>query len=279
MKKVKGDSIKIQVAIWEGGGKPVLCVHGLTANCRCWDTIASALAPGHKVIAMDLRGRGFSDAPPSGYSVEHHCWDILSLIDGLNLKKVVLMGHSLGAFISLAFAARYPERVAKVILVDGGGRLSEAQMTKVLAGIKPSVERLGQVFPTFEAYTSLLKQAPFLRSWNQFLDIYFQYEVEEVEGGIRSRVQPQHIQEELANLQRVDASEFYRKISCPVLILRATQGMVAEDDLLLPEDVAERMVREIPNAKRVDIEGTNHYTIVFHPNEKRDRAILEFLEA
>jgi len=54
--------------------------------------------------------------------------------------------------------------------------------------------------------------------------------------------------------------------------------MLAEDDLLLPDDVADRMVREIPNAKRVDVEGTNHYSILFQPNKSRDQAILEFLE-
>jgi pimeloyl-ACP methyl ester carboxylesterase len=227
---------------------------------------------------MDLRGRGFSDAPPSGYSVEHHCRDILSLIDDLNLRPVVLMGHSLGAFISLAFSAQYPERVDRLILVDGGGKLSAAQMAKVLAGIKPSVDRLGQVFPTFESYLSLLKQAPFLQPWSQSLETYFAYEVEEVEGGIRSRVQPMHIQEEIINLSKVDASQFYSRVTCPVLILRATQGMLAKDDLLLPEDVVERMVKEMPNAKRADIAGTNHYTIVFHPSEARNLAIVDFLE-
>jgi pimeloyl-ACP methyl ester carboxylesterase len=54
--------------------------------------------------------------------------------------------------------------------------------------------------------------------------------------------------------------------------------MLAEDDLLLPENVVEQMVREIPNAKRVDVEGANHYSILFQPNVKRDQAILDFLK-
>jgi pimeloyl-ACP methyl ester carboxylesterase len=53
--------------------------------------------------------------------------------------------------------------------------------------------------------------------------------------------------------------------------------MLAEDDLLLPEDVVDRMAREIPNARKVDIEGTNHYSILFQPNKQRDQTILEFL--
>ena len=58
MKKVKGDGISIQLAVWEGRGNQVLCIHGLTANCRCWDVIASSLTPENKILAVDLRGRG-----------------------------------------------------------------------------------------------------------------------------------------------------------------------------------------------------------------------------
>jgi pimeloyl-ACP methyl ester carboxylesterase len=54
--------------------------------------------------------------------------------------------------------------------------------------------------------------------------------------------------------------------------------MLSEDDLVLPADVAERMVREIPNAKKVDVEGSNHYSILFQPNPMRDKVLLGFLE-
>jgi len=277
MIKANGDGVKIQLAVWEGKGKPILCVHGLTANCRCWDLLASSLSPGHKVLAMDLRGRGLSGSPPSGYSVENHCKDILALMDDQGLERPVLMGHSLGAFISLVFAAKHPRRVDRLILVDGGGKLSEAQMTKVFAGIKPSLDRLGKVFPDFESYLALLKQAPFLQPWNSFFETYFRYEVEDVEGGVRSRVHPKHIEEEAGNLRKIDSSQFYNKVVAPTLMLRATKGMLAEDDLVLPEDVAERMVREIPSAKKVDVEGSNHYSILFQPNKMRDQALLGFL--
>ena len=277
MIKAKGDGVKIQLAVWEGKGKQILCVHGLTANCRCWDVLASALSPRHRVLAMDLRGRGLSDSPPSGYSVENHCRDIVTLMNDQGLERPVLMGHSLGAFISLVFAAKHPSRVNRLILVDGGGKLSEAQMTKVFAGIKPSLDRLGKVFTDFESYVALLKQAPFLQPWNSFFETYFRYEVEEVDGGVRSRVHPKHIEEEAANLQQVDSSQYYKQVMTPTLILRATKGMLAQDDLLLPEDVAERMVREMPSVKRVDVKGSNHYSIMFQPNTARDQALLEFL--
>jgi pimeloyl-ACP methyl ester carboxylesterase len=278
MIKAKGAGINIQLTVWEGNGKPVLCIHGLTANSRFWDCLASALSPRHKIIAMDLRGRGLSDKPRTGYSVDHHCKDVLALIDDLGLEKPVLMGHSLGAFICLVFTARNPKRVDRLILVDGGGKLTEAQMAKVFTGIKPSLDRLGQVFPSFEDYVSQMKQAPFLQPWNSFMETYFRYEVEKVKGGLRSRVHPKHIEEEARNLGKVDSRRFYKKVTSPTLILRATKGLLAKDDLVLPKNVAERMVREMQKAKCLDLEGTNHYSILFQPNKKRDRAILKFLE-
>jgi pimeloyl-ACP methyl ester carboxylesterase len=187
------------------------------------------------------------------------------------------MGHSLGAFISLVFAARHPERVDRLILVDGGGKLTKAQMAKVFKGIKPSLDRLGQIFPSLKAYLAQMKQAPYLQPWNSYMETYFHYEIENVQGGVRSRVHPKHIEEEARNLGKVDSREFYKKVKAPTLILRATKGMLAEDDLLLPEDVVDRMIHEIPNAKRLDVEGTNHYSILFQPNKKRDHAILKFL--
>jgi pimeloyl-ACP methyl ester carboxylesterase len=193
------------------------------------------------------------------------------------LERPVLMGHSLGAFISLVFAARYPHRVDRLILVDGGGKLSETQMAKVFAGIKPSLDRLGQVFPSLEAYLNQMKQASYLQPWNSYMETYFRYEVEEVEGGVRSRVHPKHIEEEAQNLKKVDSRQFYAKVTSPTLILRATKGMLAEDDLVLPEEVAERMAREIPNASKVDLKGTNHYSILFQPNKMRDQTTLKFL--
>jgi pimeloyl-ACP methyl ester carboxylesterase len=278
MIKGKGDGVSIQLAVWEGKGKKVLCVHGLTANCRCWDLIASSLSPQHKIMAMDLRGRGLSEKPPSGYSVAHHCKDILALMDDQGLERPVLMGHSLGAYISLVFAAEHPRRVDRLILIDGGGKLSEARLDKFYASIKPSLERLGKVFPDFESYLTPLKQAPFLKPWNSFFDIYFRHEVEEVKGGVRSRTRPEHIDEESENFGKLDASQFYSKVMAPTLILRSTRWLSAEDDLLLTQDVAERMVREIPNARNVDVEGADHYSIVFQPHKIRDQALLDFLK-
>jgi len=277
MKHVSGDGVRIQLAVKEGRGKPVLCVHGLTANCRCWDVVAAGLAPAHQVLALDLRGRGLSDKPAGGYSPQQHVRDIAFLIDDLGLETVGLMGHSLGAYISIIFAEQYPARVDKLILMDGGGQLDKAQWDKIDLAIKPSLDRLGKVFPSFEAYVENLKLAPVLQPWSQAIEDYFRYESETVEGGVRSRIHPEHIFEEIPQIHESIPAECYPSLKCPVLILRATDGIMTPDDLVLPEAAVERMLSEIPDARRVDLPGTNHYSILFQPNAQRDQAIRQFL--
>ncbi len=69
MFKSKGSHIDMQLAQWGSGEECLLCVHGMTANCRCWDRLAPTLSGRHRVLGVDLRGRGLSDKPASGYSL------------------------------------------------------------------------------------------------------------------------------------------------------------------------------------------------------------------
>ena len=278
MKKVKGDGIEINLAIWEGAGKPILCVHGITANCRCWDVMAAALTPEYRLIAMDLRGRGQSDKPSKGYSLAHHLRDIQSIFDDIGMDRAAVMGHSLGAFIALAFGAQYPDRVDSLILVDGGGDLSQQQFLKVFEAIKPSLERLGQVFSSTEDYLNKMRKSSYIHPWSDAIDTYYRYELEDVKGGVRANIDPAHIKEEAANIGKVRSASFYPRIQSKTLILRAPNGLISSEDLLLPEDIIERMIREIPDVRRFDVEGVNHYGIVFQPHPGRDHAIHEFLK-
>ena len=276
--KVKGDGVKIQVAVWKGNGKNIFCVHGISSNCRVWDNIAKNLIPEHTMYAMDLRGRGQSDKPEKGYSLKIHCKDIKNVIDNLNIKPVIFMGHSLGAYIGIVFGALYPEYVEKLILFDGGAKLSPLQTMKVFESIKLSLDRLGKVYSSFEEYISIMKKAPFLQPWQDYFDEYYKYEVEFLEDGkVKPRTPPYVIEEESKNLKKESADEYYEKIRCPVYILRATEGMLSDDDLLLPEKALKKMLKKIPNAKVFNIEGTNHYSIAFHPNSERDKILKKII--
>jgi pimeloyl-ACP methyl ester carboxylesterase len=278
IKTVRGDGVNINLAVWGEEGKPILCIHGITANCRCWDHLAAALAPPYHVMAMDLRGRGCSDRPATGYSLDHHVRDINGLMDDLNLDQAAIMGHSLGAFIGLAFAAQYPQRTERLILVDGGGDLSKEQMDKVFIGIKPALDRLEMIFPSEEIYLEKMRSAPYIQPWSSVIETYYRYEIEPTEGGVHTNIQPAHIEEEAAHIRKVACATFYPEVNCKVLILRAPKGLLSQEDILLPEDVIEKMIAEIPDARCFEVEGLNHYGIVFQPHEARDRALREFLE-
>lgn len=275
---LRGDGIDLHLALWEGQGAPVVCIHGLTANCRCWDTTARQLFPRFRIVAPDLRGRGRSGRPPSGYSVAHHVADLKRVMDHLGLAKAVIMGHSLGATITLAFAARHPERVSRAVLWDGGGRLSEAEFQRVMKGIQPALQRLGQVYPDTDAYLQARRQTPFLQPWSLALETYFRYEIETVSDGVRSNIQRAHILEEIQQLGELDAAALYPRIRCPILILRAVEGLLAPDDILLPEGAVAQMQRRMPQARRVDLQGANHYSVLFLPNAVRDFALRQFLQ-
>jgi len=271
--------VNLQAAIWEGDGRTVVCIHGLTANCICWQEIAEALTPTHRLIAYDLRGRGLSDKPDSGYSEAVHVDDLGCLMEDLRLQKPVLMGHSLGGYIALGMAAEKPESVSGLILVDAGGDLPQSQWDKIAAAIRPSLQRLGRRYASIDECINALSALPVFSPWSPALEAYFRYDLERVEGGYQSRIRPAHIQEEIAHKRQTGAAEFYDRIACPVLILRATDGLLEPDDILLPEDAVARMLQEISKSRCISLSGTHHYSIVWQPNARRDQAIMDFLAA
>src|SRR5689334_10289816 len=126
-KQIRAGAINLHYVQWGEQGQPVIFIHGLTANAFCFQAFADALAQDHRVIAYDLRGRGASDKPETGYSVPIHAADLARLIDALELERPVVVGHSLGAMIALYLAANYPEKLSKLVLIDAGGPLPEKQ--------------------------------------------------------------------------------------------------------------------------------------------------------
>src|SRR5216683_3782408 len=138
--RVAVNDLSLAVAEWPGPAKGpgVVCVHGLTANHTCWASVADVLSPAHRRIAYDLRGRGESDKPDKGYSLAVHGDDLEGLLDHFGLKKAVLIGPSLGAHIAVRFAATRPQRVAKLVLVDGGLDVRH----EVIESLRPAINGL-----------------------------------------------------------------------------------------------------------------------------------------
>jgi pimeloyl-ACP methyl ester carboxylesterase len=111
----------------EADALPLLLLHGLASAAAIWELVAPALAAERRVVALDQRGHGLSDKPDTGYDFATIVTDDIAAADALGLgPRFAVAGHSWGANVALELAARHPDRVAALLLVDGGfGMLRE----------------------------------------------------------------------------------------------------------------------------------------------------------
>jgi pimeloyl-ACP methyl ester carboxylesterase len=100
------------------GDEVVLCLHGWPQHWYEWRHLMPALADRYRVIALDLRGYGWSDAPPSGYAKEDMADDVLAVLDALGIERVKLVGHDWGAWIGFLLALKAPERFERYLALN-----------------------------------------------------------------------------------------------------------------------------------------------------------------
>jgi pimeloyl-ACP methyl ester carboxylesterase len=112
---VRGVGIHIAEA---GSGPPVLLLHGWPQHWYAWRKVAPQLAADHRVICADLRGFGWSDAPPGAYDKATLAQDILGLLDALELDRVDLIAHDWGAWIGFILCLGHPERFGHYLALN-----------------------------------------------------------------------------------------------------------------------------------------------------------------
>ena len=117
------------------GSTPVLCIPGLTRNCRDFDFIAAHIARSRRVLCADLRGRGQSASDPNwrNYTVSVERNDIARLLTVAAIPRVVVLGTSRGAIVAMALAAAQRDNVAGVILNDLGAELDTVGLERIMA--------------------------------------------------------------------------------------------------------------------------------------------------
>ena len=103
-----------------GAGPDVVLIHGVTGDLSIWFLCGAMqeLAKTHRVTAYDLRGHGYSEAPPDGYTSADHAEDLVALMDALGIGRAKLVGHSFGGVVAMHAAADFPGRVESVVLSD-----------------------------------------------------------------------------------------------------------------------------------------------------------------
>jgi pimeloyl-ACP methyl ester carboxylesterase len=260
--RVRVGGLSLAVRVWGDAGAPItaFAAHGLTANHTCWEALVEALGPAVRVVAWDLRGRGDSDKPPAGYSLAAHSADLAALMDHFGVGRAAVLGHSLGAHIGVWFAAHHPERVDRLVLIDGGFDVR----AEVFDSLAPALGRLELEFPSLGEFLDRVRALPmFAGRWNPYLERYFTYDVAPTPaGGVRSKVSRAAIEEEVANLARTRLWVLHHRIQAPTLLLRAPDGLLRDDDCLMTQAEAEAMAHAIPRCRLVVVPGTNHYTIL-----------------
>ncbi len=117
-RQVRARGVEFHLAEAGAGDDVVLCLHGWPQHWYEWRHLMPALADRHRVIALDLRGFGESEAPPRGYEKEELASDVLAVLDELGLERVKLVGHDWGGWIGFLLCLREPRRFERFLALN-----------------------------------------------------------------------------------------------------------------------------------------------------------------
>jgi pimeloyl-ACP methyl ester carboxylesterase len=266
-KEITANGLKLHYLDWGTVGRPpMVLLHGLRGHAHSWDDVSTAMSRSFHVLALDQRGRGDSDWAPGGdYSTDAFVADLAGFCDALSLDSFVLVGHSMGGRNSMAFASRYPEKVAKLIVVDIGPAIDASGAERITREIQGVPEE----FDSFEAVVEHMSKQNRYAS-DAVLRRRLQYATRQLTNGkvgwrydLAIREQRRHG----AGAPAVDLWPALPKITCPTLVVRG-----ANTDTLSSE-VARKMVQIIPNAQLVEVQRAGH--MVFEDNPEGFIAALK----
>jgi pimeloyl-ACP methyl ester carboxylesterase len=252
------DRLKLQFWDWGTEGKPpMLLVHGGLDHARSWDWVARALREDFHVYAVDLRGHGNSAwAPGATYSVIEHVLDLATLSDIIRKGPIYMIGHSLGAITTLLYSGTFPERVKKLVAIEGLGLpiqdrkgTAPERMSKWIEKTRGGEEREPHHYPDLASAVARMKEAnKFLTddvarhltlhgtNWNADGTIGWKFDN-------FVRFLPTFI------VSPEDAAELLRNIACPTLMFWGRQSFARDPETdRLAQQVKDRQIVKVDNA-------------------------------
>ncbi len=243
-------------------GAPVLCVPGLSANARSFDALAARLAAsGRRVIALDLRGRGRSPAnAPGTFGWKRHAEDVLEAAGKLGFASTDLVGHSMGAFVSMQAAALDPDRIGRLVLIDGVGPPEPAVIPPILA----SVERLGIVYSSAREYCDRIRRPGAAVPWEDLWEQHYLDELDQVPGGVRPRTSKAAVIEDATYGATHDARQLWPTLRMPTLLVRATRQLLPGTGFVVGAALRDAFLAAAPSAQVAEVDA-NHYGVMAHP--------------
>ncbi|MGB3681935.1 MAG: alpha/beta hydrolase [Rubrobacteraceae bacterium] len=279
----KGERVpgEVELAIWRAGEgeDPLILIHGITAQHRIFNDVARSLAGEYALVGVDLRGRGDSGKPETGYGLDAHAGDVVRVLDHLGLESAVLVGHSMGAFVGLQAALTYPDRVRSLMLLDGGWPRQETtqeEMTgeqqeeaeELREGLERSFSRLEMVFEGPEDYLEFWfpGQGLTFEDLPQGLADYYRYDLGEVEGGYQPKASLAAVRADSPQISSsAPTADEMRGVRCPAALVRPTSGFFQESDPLISEPARAAMGEALDLHSDTVLSGANHYTMMFEP--------------
>ncbi len=289
--RVPGD---VELAVWRAGtgDEPLVCIHGITAQHRAFNALAQHLGEEYELIGVDLRGRGDSEKPESGYGLEVHAADVVHVLDHLGLERAVLTGHSMGGFVGLQAALSYPERVRALVLLDGGWprqEVSEEELTgeqkeeleEARQGLQRAYSRLDMVFESPDDYLDFWfpDRSLTMDDLSPELADYYRYDLGEVEGGYQPKASLAAVGEDSPQISSgAPTADEMGGVGCPVALIRPTEGFLPESSPLISEQARSQMDEALDIRSDTVLEGANHYTMLWDEHARRTAdAIRSFL--
>ena len=263
---------------WPGrpGAPALVGLPHLTGHKGSFAHLAAALSPDYAVYALDLRGRGESDRPAEGYGFAYHAGDLLACADAWGLETFGLIGHSFGATAATYLASIRPQRVAALVLLDGGADPKD----DTLRAMYPTISRLDQTYPTAGAYLAAMQVGPFFQPWDAALARYFADDVTALpEGGVRPRAAAAAVARDLDAHFNYSMCLHFPAVRCPTLFVRPALGLRGDRGHVFTESEAAAITRHIPLCTRADVPGCNHYTLLLGGGPPCLPAVRAFLAA
>jgi pimeloyl-ACP methyl ester carboxylesterase len=246
-----------------GSGIPILFIHGYPLNRRMWQPQIDALSIDAHVIAPDLRGHGDSTPTEGVYSMDLLAEDCAKLLDTLNItEKIVVCGLSMGGYISFAFARKFPNRLAALILTATRAA-PDTEEGKLNRQRSIALAREQGIAPIIESMLARVLSPVTLQNNPDLVET------------VRQIMQHTSLQAVIGDLQgmieRIDSRPFLKQISVPTLIIHG------KDDNLIPIEEAQAMQAAIPSSRLLILENAAHLPNL-EASERFNQAIREFIK-
>jgi pimeloyl-ACP methyl ester carboxylesterase len=248
MKKIQVNNITLAYET-AGSGAPLMLIHGYPLDHTIWTEVADLLKDKFTVILPDLRGFGQSTTVETPYTMADMADDLAGLLDYLGIEKVMLAGHSMGGYVCLAFAKKYPQRVSGLGLVASQAAADTPERKDGRYQTADEVSSKGAQIVA-DAMTSKLSADMGVQSFVRSL---------------MERQSPAALIGALkAMAEREDLLSHLSSASFPVTLIHG------DLDVLIPIERAREIKAALPSAQLVELQGMGHMPMMEAPDGTAD---------